>query len=114
MLTTKRSISSATLGRPALAKFRSIKLFSEELPIPAQNCIGLGCSGHFLQGLSSQPVAISANVAFSSCESNSRPLIWAFRMRFSAARYSSYEIPSGGLSEWLQRHFVAQTFQSFD
>jgi hypothetical protein len=32
--------------------------------------------------------AISANVAFSSYESNSRPLIWAFRMRFSAARYS--------------------------
>ena len=27
-------------------------------------------------------------MAFSSSESNSRPLIWAFRMRFSAARYS--------------------------
>ena len=27
-------------------------------------------------------------MAFSSSESNSRPLIWALRMRFSAARYS--------------------------
>ena len=60
----------------------------DEFPIPAQNRIGLRCSGHFLQGLSSQPVSDLRQGGFSSCESNSRPLIWAFRMRFSAARHS--------------------------
>src|SRR5438105_582375 len=32
--------------------------------------------------------AISANVAFSASDNNNLPLIWALRMRFSAARYS--------------------------
>jgi hypothetical protein len=32
--------------------------------------------------------AISANVAFSVSDNNNLPLIWALRMRFSAARYS--------------------------
>ena len=32
--------------------------------------------------------AISANVAFSASDNNNLPLIWALRIRFSAARYS--------------------------
>jgi hypothetical protein len=43
--------------------------------------------------------AISANVAFSASDNNNLPLIWALRMRFSAARYSFLVYGSGDVSK---------------
>ncbi len=42
--------------------------------------------------------AISANVAFSASDNNNLPLIWALRIRFSAAKYSFLRRggPAGG------------------
>src|SRR6266699_1262896 len=73
---------------PGFAKLRSVELVGDELSVPGQQRIRFRDSRQFFQGLRLSRWAISANVAFSASDNNDLPLIWALRIRFSAARYS--------------------------
>jgi hypothetical protein len=73
---------------PEFAKLRSVELVGDELSVPGQQRIRPRHSRQFSQGFPSEPVAISANVAFAASDNSNLPLIWALKIRFSAARYS--------------------------
>src|SRR5437773_11703939 len=81
-------IACSGVASIGFAKLRSVELVGDELSVPGQQRIRFRDSRQFFQGLRLSRWAISANVAFSASDNNDLPLIWALRIRFSAARYS--------------------------
>src|SRR5437763_16649068 len=70
------------------AKLRSVKLVGDELSVPGHSVSGFATAANSSKAFRLSRWAISANVAFSASDNNNLPLIWALRIRFSAARYS--------------------------
>src|SRR5438309_9983632 len=87
--TTNRSVSSSTLGRPEdLRNFDPSNLLAMSFRYQASKVSGFATAANSFKAFRPSRWAISANVAFSASDNNNLPLIWALRIRFSAARYS--------------------------
>src|SRR5207253_82653 len=87
--TTNRSVSSSTLGRPQdLRNFDPSNLLAMSFRYQASSVSGFATAANSSKAFRLSRWAISANVAFSASDNSNLPLIWALRMRFSAARYS--------------------------
>jgi hypothetical protein len=87
--TTNRSVSWSTLGRPRnLRNFDPSNLPAMSFWYQASSVSGFATAANSSKAFRPRRWAISANVAFSASDNSNRPLIWAFRIRFSAARYS--------------------------
>src|SRR6184192_1738390 len=69
-------------------KLRSVELVGDELSVPGQQRIRFRDSRQFFQGLPFEPVGDLSQRSFFASDNSNLPLIWALRMRFSAARYS--------------------------
>src|SRR5438034_573344 len=85
----KSSVSSSTLGRPEdLRNFDPSNLLAMSFRYQASSVSGFATAANSSKAFRLSRWAISANVAFSASDNNNLPLIWALRIRFSAARYS--------------------------
>jgi hypothetical protein len=85
--TTTRSTSSSTRGRPAdLRNFDSVELLAMTFRHQARRVSGLAAAATSFSALRPRRWAISAKLAFSASDNSNRLLIWALRIRFSAAR----------------------------
>jgi hypothetical protein len=73
---------------PGFAKLRSVELVGDELSDQASRVSGFATADNSSKAFRPSRWAISANVAFSASDNNNLPLIWALRIRCSAARYS--------------------------
>src|SRR5271169_4655337 len=79
----------STLGRPRdLRDFDPSNLVAMSFRYQASSVSGFATAASSSKAFRPSRWAISANVAFSASDNNNRPLIWALRIRFSAARYS--------------------------
>src|SRR6516225_1108429 len=87
--TTHRSVSSSTRGRPHdLRNPDPSNFLAMSFRYQASNVSGFATAANSSKAFRPNRWAISANVAFSASDNNNLPLIWALRIRFSAARYS--------------------------
>src|SRR5947209_3530322 len=86
--TTNRSVSSSTRGPPEdLRNFDPSNLLAMSFRYQPSSVSGFATAANASQACRLSPWAILANVAFSASDNNNQPLIWALRIRFSAARY---------------------------
>src|SRR4051794_3477931 len=83
---TARSILGPPRVRPVA---RAVELLGHQLPVPAENRLGLSNLSDFSQTLSPEPFADSARVPRSALVSHSLTGACVLRMRFSATRYST-------------------------
>ena len=67
---------------------RAIELAGGKLAIPAEDRVQLSHGGDVGENLAAQATTGLSRAPRSASDSFSRPVIWAFMMRFSAARYS--------------------------
>src|SRR5689334_16050481 len=89
MRTTRRSISSSMEGRPIdLRNFDPSNFLAISSRYQRSSVSGIAAAATSARAFLPNRWAISANVVFSESDSNNRPLIFALRIRFSAARYS--------------------------
>src|SRR5664279_1239084 len=87
--TTNRWVSSSTLGRPQdLRNLDPSNLLAMSFRYQASSVSGFATAANSSKAFRPSRWAISASVAFSPSDNNNLPLIWALRIRFSAARYS--------------------------
>src|SRR3984957_12008147 len=69
----------------------AVELLGDQFAIPAEDGVGVGDAGNLLQQLPTQAFAnFSKRHSLSERDSRSRGGRWAFRMRFSASRYSFF------------------------
>src|SRR5436309_13252983 len=77
------------LGRPEdLRNFDPSNLLAMSFRYQASSVSGFATAANSSKTFRLSRWAISANVAFSASDNNNLPLIWALRMRLSAARYA--------------------------
>jgi hypothetical protein len=83
---TNRSVSWSTLGRPQnLRNFDPSNLLAMSFRYQASSVSGFATAANSSKAFRPSRWASSAKVAFSASDNSNLPLIWALRIRFSAA-----------------------------
>src|ERR1035437_8940471 len=91
-------------------RFRLAEVFADHNQ--ASSVSGFATAANSSKAFRPSRWAISASVAFSASDNNNRPLIWALRIRFSAARYSFLSRSSWSTVPVMKPACEPKSFQS--